>query len=341
MQCVFSKDSDWQRPISVHSGEPISNSMGGSISASVRYSLLTRTRRHNSQLIELSQAPSRRLCESGPALRRSTQYTARRWSYLRPLTVVRRQTAVFQPSYQIAVHVRTAAEQTSESVIVFSLDEVRARGMWRSTASTYADSWAISTTRFCQTNVFRSATVRTAAGVPSSSGSGPSYAARHSSTCYISAPSFSAPSIVVCSDSVFLPVCSNYIGAYITSKSALICILHKKNTFLWARAQRGIPSLALALAQIKQGRKPYNAVDARHVDFPKFGGRRRYGGRHWWCGVRQSYVSEYRYMLQFCLNLEFKYWVPQFWRKRAPMGVGLRGVRLGASNFLQIALHSP
>jgi len=47
------------------------------------------------------------------------------------------------------------------------------------------------------------------------------------------------------------------------------------------------------------------------------------------------------YMLLFCRSFEVKLCFPQFGETGTPMGVGLRGVRWGVSDFLQIALQSP
>jgi len=71
-------------------------------------------------------------------------------------------------------------------------------------------------------------------------------------------------------------------------------------------------------------------------------------GRHG--SVRQICLSELlqavyrsikpRYLLQFCRSFEVKFWFPQFGGTRALIGVGLRGVRWGVSDFLLIALQS-
>jgi len=92
--------------------------------------------------------------------------------------------------------------------------------------------------------------------------------------------------------------------------------------------------------------KPHNAADAQHVNFPKFGGRDAHmvadiGGVRQ--GVRVATGSLYkaeRYLLRFCGSFEVKCWFPQFEGTGAPIGVGLRCVRWGVSDFLQIALQS-
>ena len=91
--------------------------------------------------------------------------------------------------------------------------------------------------------------------------------------------------------------------------------------------------------------KPYNAADAQHADFPKFGGRGApmvvdIGG------VRQG-VSEllhasslYKavwYLLRLCRSFEVKSWFLQFGGIGALWG-GPSGVR---RDFLRIALQSP
>ena len=82
--------------------------------------------------------------------------------------------------------------------------------------------------------------------------------------------------------------------------------------------------------------------------FPNFGGR----GATMVMGMvsDRASVSCYRPFIQsrkisvanlwFCYSFEVKFWFPRFWGNGGPMGVGLRGVRLGDSDFLQIALQS-
>jgi len=58
-------------------------------------------------------------------------------------------------------------------------------------------------------------------------------------------------------------------------------------------------------------------------------------------GVRELLQSilykALKYLLQFCLYSEFKFWVPQFLGRVAHMVVGISGVGQGISDFLQMA----
>jgi len=52
-----------------------------------------------------------------------------------------------------------------------------------------------------------------------------------------------------------------------------------------------------------------------------------------WVATGRLYQAV-RYLLLFCLNFEFKFWVPQFGVAGAPMGVGLSDVRWSVIDFL-------
>jgi len=60
--------------------------------------------------------------------------------------------------------------------------------------------------------------------------------------------------------------------------------------------------------------------------FPNLGKVWPYGGRHWWCQTGRKWVATgrlykaIRYLLRFCLNFEFTFWVPQLSRKGCPYG---------------------
>ena len=58
-------------------------------------------------------------------------------------------------------------------------------------------------------------------------------------------------------------------------------------------------------------------------------------------GVSELLVQAVRYMLQLCRSFEVKFWFPQFGVTGTTMGMCLRGVKWGVSDFLLIALQSP
>jgi len=52
-------------------------------------------------------------------------------------------------------------------------------------------------------------------------------------------------------------------------------------------------------------------------------------------------IQSLRYLLQFCRSFEVNFWFSEFGGTGDPMRVGLRGVRWGIDDFLQVALQNP